>query len=167
MVQNDKHYLGTRSTGEAETLQNTNSEVQLTIPAGRHSVIFGHIYTDIRHFQNIIPTSECLIAPIPDFMYLMEKETNSDISPTKRFIIRIPHCIKNRDKLKNIKVRQGDIHERKDFKEIMNKPKNSTINPACKQPYYEVDEHFWVTTNIYLGPTHSNPRPKICNSSQS
>ncbi len=142
MTKNHKSYFGTRTNGERQTFQSEHSQVELCIPGGKPTLVIGHIHTDFNKFLNVIPSNECFISPIPDFTNLPENPNADEAFSRKRFIIKIPHCIKRTDQLKHIKVRQGDIHTGEDFRVISQKPRNSTINPASTRTYYEVDKHF-------------------------
>ena len=105
--------------GESNKIQATNSEVILYTPRGIKGAIITNIHTDHGRFLKHISERECLVAPICEYFLkpdLEDKQDNKENSSTtqpkdKRYLIRIPHAIKDIDRVNNrIRVKHGNIH---------------------------------------------------------
>ena len=105
--------------GESNKIQATNSEVILYTPRGIKGAILTNIHTNHGQFLKHISERECLVAPICEYFLkpdLEDKQDNKENSRTtqpkdKRYLIRIPHAIKDIDRVKNhIRVKHGNIH---------------------------------------------------------
>ena len=134
-----REYIGTVTNGEECILQGNKSDVMLTIPSGLHGSVTGHIHTHTQDILKQIPDGECLIAPVPDYTANVEgKRSNKQM-----YKIKIRHCVKQKQDLKNIRVRTGDIHNNIRFTDIPRKTffkrKSSSFHSAqC----YKVDSKY-------------------------
>ena len=104
--------------GESNKIQTTNSEVILYTPRGIKGAILTNIHTNHGQFLKHIPERECLVAPICGYFLkpdLEDKQDNKENSSTtqpkdQRYLIRIPHVIKDVDRVENhIRIKHGNI----------------------------------------------------------
>ena len=115
--------------GEEARIQPEFSDVELRVPKGVLGVILGNICTDPIKYLHLIPTHECLIAPICLFSIyplLGGYSLPSDLT----FQLKVPHIVKDLSQVKShIRVRRED----------------SLIPPANvagSSPFYEIDENY-------------------------
>ena len=100
-------------------IKKANSDVILYTPRGIKGVILANLHTNDGWFLKHISERECLVAPICEYFLQPElkdlknyKENSSTTQPKdQQYLIRIPHVIKDIDKVKNhIHVKHGNIH---------------------------------------------------------
>ena len=96
-------YLGTIPNGKAATLQGDKSDVKLEIakkcPKKLHLMT---VRTDLFNFKDSIRKDECFISPVVEVLAPAETSTSS-------YILRIPHCLDEKDDKSKVNVRM--IHE--------------------------------------------------------
>ena len=106
-------------TGQSNKIQAANSEVILYTPRGIKGAIIANIHTNHGQFLKHISERECLVSPICEYFLQPElkdpkncKENSSTTQPKdQRYLIRIPHAIKDIDKVeKRIRIKHGNIH---------------------------------------------------------
>ncbi len=130
LTKGGRRYIGTATYGLSCTLQEEVSDVKLTIPAGLHCNVIGHIHTHTQDILKQIPDGECLIAPVPDYTSVIKhKQTGQEM-----FEIKLKHCVEEQQDLKNILVRTGDIHNNIPFSSI---PRATFFRPQGYFPYLE------------------------------
>ena len=127
-----KTYACIRVKGNAAVLQGPNSATELHIPKGIDAFITGYSHTNATPFLHEIPDGECLVSPVADY-HIIYKGGKSE---EKWFKIRIPHCVRNVDDLKHIRVRHGDIY------------RNIPFTDAPSESFYVLD------TDIIIYTTH-------------
>ncbi len=106
-------YIGTVVHGFKSMLQGDHSTVKLEIPEGLYGTIKGCIHTNIAPFMshNIIPDSECLVAPIPEYTFIQSPEYQSEVAEPFKITLLTPEQIaKDKTEYLRIRVRHGDIH---------------------------------------------------------
>ena len=100
-------YTGLKVHGASATLQPPGSDVKITIPDGVHGVLLAHAHTDFQPFREFVPESECFISPVAEVQYIPRDKNHKK----KKFTIRIPHDIEDKDAWANIQVRRVDINK--------------------------------------------------------
>ena len=107
-----KLYCGIYVNGKSAVLKGPGSGVQLCIPEGLHGFISGHVHTDPTPFLTVIPDSECLVSPIAEYNRFFSNSCRKEL-----FIIKLPHCVRDRKQFQHIRVRHGDIYKNTPFSE--------------------------------------------------
>ena len=93
-------------------LQVPCSDVSLIIPKSPKGVFISPVHADHFRFQDVIPEDDCMIIPPVEFKHIPgETEDGS-------YVIKIPHCLRDSEIWEYIKVRYGNVHKGKPFKEI-------------------------------------------------
>ena len=127
-VRNGRRYLATVVKGEATSLQADKSDVKLEIQEGcPEGVYLMEVRTDLSNFGSTIPNDECFVSPVVGFLAPAE-------SRTSYYNIKVPHCIKDREKLELVKVR---ISHRNRNRAIVDVPKDNNSNVT-----YGIDSNF-------------------------
>ena len=114
MAKNFKKYTGVQVQNNGGVLQGPNSSVKLFIPKRLNAFVMGHAHTDVKPFLHLIPDGECLVSPIVDYNCTFNREKPNGTW----FKIVVPHCIRKKQHLKNVKVRHGDIYKNVPFVEV-------------------------------------------------
>ncbi len=99
------NYIGTFSYGEETILREDDSDVVLSIPKGLHCAVVGHVHTYTQDILKLIPSGECLIAPVPEYSCLVNKRARLE----SMFQTKLRHCVINN--WNNIIVRHGDFRK--------------------------------------------------------
>ncbi len=136
---NHKLYYGATSIREELTLTAPNSGVSLHVPKTTATILC-HIHTSPSAFLDIIPDSECLIGPIPEFHSIVHGVNDSYLDTW--YTIRIRHCIQNKDKLKHIRVRHGDIYKTGQFSMVPCHTTDLKNIDASIDCYYHADTEY-------------------------
>ncbi len=128
-----RRYMATVTRAKHVCLQGNNSDVQLHITAGcpRRAHLM-EVRTDLAKFASIIPDNECFIAPVVDILGPSETKTSA-------YILRIPHCLKEGDDRKNVKVRlwHENRHPSQAVKEVP--PREKCTDGVL---FFDVDESY-------------------------
>ena len=106
-----KTYACTLVKGNKATLNIPNSATELHIPEDIDAFVMGHSHTNVTPFLQHMPDSECLVSPIADYHMVYSGVKAGE----KLFKIRIPHCVRNTEDLKHIRVRHGDVYRNVPF----------------------------------------------------
>ena len=112
--------------GRSRRIQAAKSEVILHVPEGVYGALLANIHTNAARFIHHIPKSDCLVAPICEYHlqpYLQEEvclgngKRIKQLSPRpvsspqkKKYIIKIPHIVRNIENVHYLKVRHGNLH---------------------------------------------------------
>ena len=120
-----KKYTGVRVQGNGGILQGSNSSARLFLPKRLNAFVMGRVHTDVQPFIHLIPDGECLVSPIVDYSCTFNEEKPNGTW----FKIVVPHCIRKKKHLKNVKVRHGDIYKNVPFVEV-----------PTEECHFEVDE---------------------------
>ena len=126
-------FNATVTHGEARKLQGDGSGVSLDIPAGSKGVYMTRVHTDHSMFRETVPDYECLVGPSVQVEHLPSTCANANLV----HILKIPHCIKDRDEWDFIKVRKGDLHTATPFRELQQRQQRSH-----RHDYFVVDEQY-------------------------
>ena len=108
-----KLFCGIYVNGQSTLLQGPESDVKLHIPEGLHGFISGHAHTDPTPFLNIVSESECLVSPIVEYNCSLAINFRKGL-----FVVKVLHCLRNKNEFPNIRVRHGDIYNGVPFVEI-------------------------------------------------
>ncbi len=137
-IKDGRQYIGTATHGEQCTLQDEESDVKLTIPGGLNCSVIGHIHTHTQDILKQIPEGECLIAPVPDYTSVIKhKQTGQEM-----FEIKLKHCVKDKNDLKKVRVRTGNIHKNIPFTNIPQSSQERMIVSKYTQSYFQVDDTY-------------------------
>ena len=106
---NGKQFIATISKGEARILKDYESDVSLHIPEGSAGVYKKCVHADHSRLTVEIPEEECSITPLVEIHH----QTNSNAEQEKngKFVIKLPHCIPDRQLWKQVKVRKWSSTE--------------------------------------------------------
>ena len=99
-----KCYIATVSHGEARVFRGLHSDVSLHLPEGSPGLFLKAVHTNLSTFRQDIPDEECMITPMVEIHHLNANSKTQ--SNDENFIIKLPHCIQDRDKWNLIKVRK-------------------------------------------------------------
>ena len=116
--------------GKPCTIQGTDSDTLLHIPAGVYTALLGNIHTDPSKFRHHIPPNDCLVAPICE--YHLQPFIGRILPRNTSYKIQVPHIIRNTDEAqKHIYLRHGDLH-------------GNAVLPVCKfeKDKFEIDEKY-------------------------
>ncbi len=113
-IKGGRRYIGTATQGKQCTLQEEESDVKLTIPAGLNCSVIVHIHTHTQDILKQIPEGEYLIAPVPDYTSVIKHKADGQ----EMFEIKLKHCVEDKKDLKKIRVRTGNIHDDVPFTSI-------------------------------------------------
>ncbi len=92
-------------TGEIQVLQAPDSDVSLLISDGSPGIYTMTVHTDFSAFTELIPDKECFVSPVVEinhFPLQTEQIWNNSLGICQ---LIIPHCSKDKNPEKNIKVR--------------------------------------------------------------
>ena len=121
-----------RVRGRSVILQGPDSDLELHVPDDLDAFIMGHAHTDSAAFLHEIPAGECLVSPVAEYRCVFR----NNVPENKLFKIKVPHSVRNKEDLRGIRVRHGDIHNNVPF---------TVMSPNS----YEVDERF-----VYIYKSH-------------
>ena len=99
-----KCYIATVSHGEPRVLRGPHSDVSLHIPTGYPGVFLKAVHTNLSTFRGDIPDEECMITPMVEIHHLNAYHKSQ--TSHQNFIIKLPHCIQDKEKWNLIKVRK-------------------------------------------------------------
>ena len=141
-------YFGVRVHGAGGVLQSKASDVLLYISKGLQAFVYGYIHTDTGSFLQEIPEDHCLVAPIVEYHY----EATNDVTNKKLFFrIKVPHCVSQKDDLKSIQVKHGDIHKGVTFTRL-----------PISSSYFQVDEKYVTIYTRHFSQFICTSCNKIC-----
>ena len=115
--------------GSAVTIQALLSDVILHVPDGVYGVILGKLHTDYWRFGSLVDENDCIISPMYQFYW-----KGSEIPLGKRFIIEIPHIVKDIFKIAN-QIQVIHKHEGSSVQ-----AKVLTENPNPTETYYTLSQ---------------------------
>ena len=115
--------------GSAVTVQALHSDVILHVPDGVYGIILGKLHTDYWRFGCLVGENDCIISPMYQFYW-----KGSEISLGKRFIVEIPHTVKN---IFEIASKIQVIHRHKG---ISLQAKALTESPNPTETYYTLSQ---------------------------
>ena len=153
MVKNLRQYNATVCKGEARTLKAPQSDVSLSLPKGSKGLFISRAHTDHFRFKDFIPDEECIIGP-PIELEQPEKQKDGVF-----YIIKIPHCLPDKKSWKDIKVRYGNIHRRKQFQEV---PRRGMMSNG--DMYFEVKDGFILIYTQHFSHFTCTACNRTCNS---
>ncbi len=156
---NQKMYYGASSLHDQLTLTPPNSGVSLLVPEVTATILC-HIHTSPSAFLHIIPDSECLIGPIPEFHSTIHRANK--LPPNTWYTIKIPHCIRKKDKLKYIRVRHGDIHKSSQFSLVPFHTTDPKTIDANIDSYYCTDTQYVTIHTRHFSQFICTTCEKIC-----
>ncbi len=140
----EMHYA-THSNGDPVTLRGPVSDVQVDILSGAYGTLVGHVELNPKQFLDYIPTNECIITAIPDFAFIPKTDTKEN-SQNHKFQIKLRHTLGNKEDLKYIQVRHGNIYKGTNFELIPNKENNQ----EGSEIFWEADINFITITTTHF-----------------
>ena len=100
---NGKQFIATISKGDARILKDSEFDVSLHIPEGSVGVYKKCVHTDHSRIISDIPEEECIITPLVEIHHLESEYVEKEY---RTFIIKLPHCIPERELWEQVKVRK-------------------------------------------------------------
>ncbi len=144
MVKSGQHYFGTtiwNASRQTELSENPTirlgENVEISMLNHVNGVLIGCGDLDYHTFMDRIPKDECLISPVVECIWHAQDSQNEG-----QFMIKLKHCITDKDELKTVKVRYGNISSKGEFSQLES-------DRPLSQNYYRVDKDY-----IYIFTDH-------------
>ena len=133
MVKGRKQYCGSVCHGHARILQCPTSDVSMNIPAGAIGVYVMGVHTNFSFFKTMLDVQECFVSPLVE-IECKNTDTESETKHQNVYIVKVPHCLKQKSLLDLIRVRQ--IKRSLQIHEIL--PQGDSLSAD----HYSVDKNF-------------------------
>ena len=133
---NGKLFIATISKGDAGILKHSESDVSLHIPKDSARVYKKYVHADHSKIESDIPEEECIITPLVEIHHVEgpdEEQNNND-----KFIIKLTHCIKERELWDLLKVRKWKRTETG----MVSKELFQKKVVGCEGDYFVMDDSF-------------------------
>ena len=118
MMRNHKRYIGTVCHAKHKILQAPGSDVSLEIPKGSSGVYVMGVHTDVSTHKHIVADEECFVSPVVEIEHKSIGNDTAD-KELKLHTLRIPHCLKDKSLLQDIRVRRGKLSSSFQFHESL------------------------------------------------
>ena len=101
---NGKQFIATISKGEAGILKDSGSDVSLHIPEDSAGLYKKCVHADHSRLTVEIPEDQCVITPLVEIHHA--EVPDAEKKNKGKFIIKLPHCIMERELWDQVKVRK-------------------------------------------------------------